>query len=73
VQSDLTEFKADTKARFDKVDKQFDKVEERFKGVDKTLSEIKDMISSANLWAFGLYTGGAFTLLFVIGRVAKWL
>jgi hypothetical protein len=84
LQSDVADIKAEQRTRFDKVDKQFDKVEtkfkdletktdERFKGVDKTLNEIKDMISSAKLWAFGLYVGGGFTLLYVIARSAKWL
>jgi septal ring factor EnvC (AmiA/AmiB activator) len=80
LQSGVTEIKS----RFDKVDKQFDKVEqrfkdietkteERFKGVDKALNEIRDMIASAKLWAYGLYLGGVFTLLYVIARGAKWL
>ena len=66
LQGDVTEIKT----RFDKFET---KTEERFKGVDKTLNEIKDMISSAKVWAMGLYVGGGFTLLYVIARSAKWL
>ena len=72
VQGDVTDIKTEQRARFDKVDKQFDKVEEKFKAVDARLNEIVKMISSAQLWAYGLYVGLAFTLLYVIARSAKW-
>ena len=72
VQGDVADIKTEQRARFDKVDKQFDKVEEKFKAVDARLNEIVKMISSAQLWAYGLYVGLAFTLLYVIARSAKW-
>ena len=70
--------------QFDKVDQRFKDVEakseEKFKAIDERFDEIKkliygtrDLISSAKLWAYGLYVGLAFTLLYVIARSAKWL
>jgi hypothetical protein len=70
--------------QFDKVDQRFKDVEtkseEKFKAIDKRFDEIKDLIhgtrdliSSAKLWAYGLYVGLALTLLYVIARSAKWL
>jgi predicted nuclease with TOPRIM domain len=80
VQGDVADIKTEQRARFDKVDKQFDKVdkqfdkvEEKFKAVDARLNEIVKMISSAQLWAYGLYAALTFTLLYVIARSAKWL
>lgn len=64
LQSDVIEIKS-------KIDRIETKFEERFKGVDTELKEIKDMISSAKLWAYGLYVGGGCTLLYVIARTAK--
>ena len=72
LQGDVTEIRAEQRARFDKVDKQFDKVEEKFKAVDAKFNEIIKMISSAQLWAYGLYVGLAGTLLYVIAHSAKW-
>ena len=65
LQSDVTEIKS-------KVDKIETKFEEKFKGVDASLNQIKDMIASAKLWAYGLYVGGGFALLYVIARSQKW-
>ena len=79
VQGDVADIKTEQRARFDKVDKQFDKVEEKFKAIDARFDEIKDLIhgtraliSSAKLWAYGLYAALTFTLLYVIARSAKW-
>ena len=60
LQSDVTEIK-----------QKFKDIDDRFKGVDTELKEIKDMIASAKLWAYGLYVGGGCTLLYVIARTAK--
>jgi uncharacterized coiled-coil DUF342 family protein len=82
VQSDITEIKT----RFDKVDKQFEKVDKQFEKVDRQfekvdqkfeqvyakLNEITGSIASAKLWAYGLYVGLAGSLLYIIGRSAKW-
>jgi thymidylate kinase len=76
LQGDVTDIKAEQRSRFDKVDQKFKdietKSEEKFKAVDARLNEIIKMISSAQLWAYGLYVGLAFTLLYVIARSAKW-
>ena len=62
LQSDVTEIK-----------QKFKDIDDRFKGVDTELKEIKSMISSAKLWAYGLYAGGGFALLYVIAHSQKWL
>jgi predicted nuclease with TOPRIM domain len=76
IQSDVT----DIKARFDKVDQKFDKIDQRFERidqrfekVDQRFNEIIKSITSAQLWAYGLYLAMAGTLLYVIARSAKWL
>jgi hypothetical protein len=68
IQSDITEIKT----RFDKVDKQFEKVDQRFKEIDITLNKIIGSIAAAKLWAIGLYVGLAGSLLYIIGKSAKW-
>jgi hypothetical protein len=83
VQGDVTDIKAEQRTRFDKVEQKFKdietKSEEKFKAIDARFDEIKnliygtrDLIASAKLWAYGLYVGLAFTLLYVIARSAKW-
>lgn len=64
LQRDVSEIKQEIKQKFKDID-------DRFKGVDMELKEIKDMIASAKLWAYGLYVGGGCTLLYVIARTAK--
>ena len=70
--------------QFDKVEQKFKdietKSEEKFKTIDERFDEIKgliygtrDLISSAKLWAFGLYLALAGTLLYIIARSEKWL
>lgn len=83
LQGDVTDIKAEQRSRFDKVEQKFKdietKSEEKFKAIDARFDEIKDLIhgtraliSSAKLWAYGLYAALTFTLLYVIARSAKW-
>ena len=72
LQGDVTEIKT----TLDKIET---KSVEKFKAIDARFDEIKnliygtrDLIASAKLWAYGLYVGLAFTLLYVIARSAKW-
>jgi chromosome segregation ATPase len=49
------------------------RLDTKFDDVAKTISELKDSLSSARIWALWMYISLASTLLFVVARSAKWL
>lgn len=87
LQSDVTDIKQAMRAGFDKVDKQFEKVDKQFEKVDarfqkvddrfeslqREMCGIKDAISSAKVWAIGLYAGLAGALFLVMAHGFRWL
>jgi predicted site-specific integrase-resolvase len=84
VQSDITDIKADVRELNVRMEAKFAAVDKRFEGVDKKVdelkdslasfrSEIKDALSTAKMWAWGMYVALAGTLLYVIARGAKWI
>lgn len=48
VRQDLAEFKADTKARFDRVDQRFDRVDEKFDRVDERFDRVATQFDQVN-------------------------
>jgi hypothetical protein len=84
IQADVTDIKAEvrvTNQRIESLRTETDqKLEsfrkettERFTKVDQVISEIKESLASAKLWALGLYVGLAGTLFYVLARGFKWL
>jgi chromosome segregation ATPase len=74
----------ETAERFDKVDQRFesnrketadgfDKVDQKFESVRKEIGEIKDSLSSAKIWALGLYLALAGSIFYVLARGFRWL
>ena len=75
IQSDVTDLKADVHAlrretadRFDRVEQKFDS---KFESVNKEISEVKNSLWSAKVWALGLYFALAGSLLLVLARGFK--
>lgn len=60
-------------ARFDKVDARFDKVDQKFEAVHKEIGDVKDSLSSAKVWALGLYIALAGSLFYTLAHGFKWL
>jgi archaellum component FlaC len=69
--------------RFGKVDDKFEslrketaegfgKVDDKFESVRKEICEVKDSLSSAKVWALGLYLALAGSLLYVLARGFRW-
>jgi vacuolar-type H+-ATPase subunit I/STV1 len=88
IQSDVTDIKAEVRVtnqrieslrketgeQISKLDQKFDSKLDSFrKETIETFSEIKESLSSAKLWALGLYVGLAGTLFYVLARGFKWL
>lgn len=63
--------------KLEKSDQKFEsfrkEVAERFAKVDQAISELKDSLSSAKIWALGLYVGLAGSLFYVLARGFHWL
>jgi len=66
VQKDMVDIKTDVRDLRTDLREFKERTEKRF-------DEIKDSLSSAKLWAFGLYVALAGTLLYGVARSAKWL
>lgn len=66
IQSDVTDLKADLRALRKETG-------ERFDSMKKEIGEVKDILASAKIWALGLYSALAGSLLYVVARAAKWI
>jgi hypothetical protein len=56
------------------VDRKFEKVDQRFDSVTKEIGQVKDSLASAKIWALGLCSALATSLLFfVLAKGFKWL
>jgi predicted nuclease with TOPRIM domain len=73
IQSDTTDIKAELRATNKRVDERFDKVDARFEKLEQKFDAVKDSLSSAKIWALGLYIGLSGTLLYVLAHGFKWL
>ena len=84
LRSDVHHLQGDVAEKFEKVEQKFKdietKSEEKFKAIDARFNEVigliygtRDLISSAKLWAYGLYLALAGSLLYIIARSEKWL
>lgn len=66
-----------TDARFDKLETKFESFKkdtaERFEKVDQKFDELKESLSSAKVWALGLYIALAGSLFYTLARGFKWL
>jgi hypothetical protein len=51
----------------------FDKADQRFESIRKEIAEIKESLSSAKIWALGLYFSLAGSIFYVLARGFKWL
>ncbi len=60
-------------SRFEKVDGRFERVDARFERLEKKFGDLKDSLTSAKLWALGLYIALSGTLLYVLAHGFKWL
>jgi DNA anti-recombination protein RmuC len=59
--------------RFESVGERFDKVNDRFERIEARLDKVVEALSSAKIWALGLYIAGMGAMLFVMARGFKWL
>ena len=66
AQSDIKEIKADIREFKTYVEMKFNKLDEKIGG-------LKDSLSSAKIWALGMYITLAGQLLYVISKSAKWV
>ena len=66
-----------TDARFDKLETKFESFKkdtaERFEKVDQKFDELKESLSSAKVWALGLYIALAGSLFYTLACGFKWL
>jgi uncharacterized protein YlxW (UPF0749 family) len=65
VQSDTTDIKAELRVTNQRLDSLSQKTDER-------LEQIKDSLASAKVWALGLYSTLAGSLLYVLARGFRW-
>jgi hypothetical protein len=66
LQSDMTDVKAELRTTNQRMD-------ERFDAVLKEIGGIKESLASTKVWAIGLYSALAGTMLYVMARGFKWL
>jgi hypothetical protein len=77
----IESLRKETGEQISKLDQKFDQKFESFRkettegftNVDQVISEIKESLASAKIWALGLYVGLAGTLFYVLARGFKWL
>jgi hypothetical protein len=56
--------------RFDKVDRRFESFAEKFEKIDRRISDLKDSLASAKIWAAGLCCALAWALVYY--ALARW-
>jgi chromosome segregation ATPase len=73
----IESLRRETGERFDKLEREtterFDKVDQKFDTVNKEIGEVKEALSSAKVWALGLYIALAGSLFYTLARGFKWL
>ena len=73
IQSDVTDIKADQRVTHQRIESFREETAQKFDSVRKEIGEVKDILASAKVWAFGLYFALAGSLLYVLARALKWL
>ena len=67
----------ETGERFDKLerktDERFEKVDQKFEAVRKEIGDVRESLSSAKVWALGLYIALAGSIFYTLARGFKWL
>jgi peptidoglycan hydrolase CwlO-like protein len=73
IQSDVSDIKAELRAWHPRIESLEKKMDARFERMDQKIDSLKDSLSSAKIWALGLYIALTGSLLFVMAHGFKWL